>query len=78
MAQFLVSRTYNHHGDTDYLSGFDVIWGPIWVGCRGSALLMTEAKAEAALSDAIAIMRPRPFCVPDLGARFLTLSVDAT
>lgn len=53
---------------TDYLTGFDPIWGPVWCMARRFACAFdSEAKAARAMDDAIVICRPRPWLVPDFG-----------
>ena len=65
----IVTRTYGKYRNTDYLTAFDIIWGPVWTGARKNAVTFeTAAKAEYAMDAAVAIMRPRPFMVPDFGS----------
>ena len=70
---FTVTRTYG--STTDYLIGFDPIWGPAWSLAKFTAMpFATAAKAESAMDAAMAIVRPRAWLVPDFGFTF-TLTV---
>lgn len=52
----------------DYLTGFDVIWGPVWCMAQSAAKRFpTMDRADAALFDAADIMRPKPWFVPNYG-----------
>jgi hypothetical protein len=75
MAAYNVKRAYNKW-NSDYLVGFDLIWGPIWGGSRTNAVPFTTATAaESAMDDAVACMRPVAWRVPDFGSSS-TLSVS--
>lgn len=65
--EFLVSRVHGR-STTMYLQGFDVIWGPVWAMSRDHAARFVGAdKAETAMDDAVACMRPAAWRVPDFG-----------
>ena len=67
--RYVVRRVYNRYGSADFLLGWDLLWGPIWGGSRRNALTFGAAGAQEAVETAIAIMAPRPWCVPDFGTR---------
>lgn len=73
---YIVARHYSRHG-TDYLCEWDVIWGPVWTGMvKHAARFDTQREADVALFDAMDIMRPKAWCVPNYGSR-LTLETVA-
>jgi|GEM_PF-3323310 len=65
--RYVVRRIYNRHGDADFLIGWDIIWGPVWSRPRGNALTFDAGEVRRAVESAVAIMAPRPWCVPDFG-----------
>jgi len=67
--RYIVRRIYNQRGNADFLIGWDIIWGPMWGGLRGNALTFDALGAWRAVESAVAIMAPRPWCVPDFGTR---------
>ncbi len=73
MTTYIVKRQAGYFEDC--LTGFDVIWGPIWCVVERAVHFPTQHAADVALCDAANIMRPRPWCVPHYGAA-TTLWVD--
>ena len=78
MTTYIVKRVWNRYGDSDYLTSWDVIWGPVWSGAKSRALTFaTEAKAADAAKCATAIMAPRPWCVPDYSKHDVSVAESA-
>ena len=68
MTHWIVTRRYGA-GNADYLLGWDILWGPVWVGSRRHAMTFaTMERAADAAETALAIMAPVPWCVPDFGS----------
>lgn len=68
MTTYIVQRHYGKYG-TDFLTSWDILWGPVWTGDKRQAITFqsTDAATDAA-STAEAIMLPRVGCVPDFGS----------
>ena len=74
---YIVARHYSRHG-TDYLSAWDVIWGPVWTGNPAHAIRFDVMRtADVALFDAMDIMRPKAWCVPDFGNQLTLETVES-
>ena len=68
MSDYIVKRTYNRHGNHDFLTSWDIIWGPVWCGSKARALVFhsVDAACEAAETARVCV-QPVPWIVPDLG-----------
>jgi hypothetical protein len=66
---YIVERLHGRH-QRDYLIGFDPIWGGTWSLSGAKAMRFeSEAKAETAMDDVVAIGRPVSWRMPDFGFR---------
>lgn len=60
---FIVARTWNTHGDQDFLAGWDARWGTVCAG-RGAAFrYASRADAQHAAERAAALLPGFPFTV---------------
>jgi len=66
-SRFVVRRAYGNH-NADWLTGWDIIWGPVWCGSPRRALrFATPQAADEARLTALQCCKPVPWRVPDFG-----------